>query len=273
MLLLPTAGQAATVVASIAPIHSLVQGVMGETGAAHLLVPASQSPHGAHLKPSRMKALHDAAIVFYIADEFESFLQKAFQVLPESAHRVALADEAAAAPAVDDPHIWLDPQTAARLAPIIARRLAAVSPQNRALYETNALALSARLSALDENLRHRLAAVRARPFVVFHDAYRHFTHRYGLSVAAVISQDAHDHHGALTISRIREVGAVIRRTGAVCVFHEPQFPARALHALTADLDVKSGVLDPLGAGLETGPDLYFRLLENLAAGVHRCLSA
>ena len=243
---------------------------MGDTGDAHLLLPASQTPHGAHLKPSQVKALHDAGIVFYIGDTFETFLNKAFKTLPDSVRRVALAREVDTAS--DDPHIWLDPQTASRLAPIIARHLADAAPQNRATYEANALALASRLAELDENLRQRLEPVRGQPFAVFHDAYHHFTSRYGLSVVAVLSPGGHDHHhGGPTIARIREVSEIIRRAGAMCVFHEPQFPARAVRALSEDLDINSGALDPLGAGLETGDGLYFRLLENLADGIRSCL--
>jgi len=270
LMLAPPPGRAADIVATIAPLHSLVQGVMGETGDAHLLLPASQTPHGAHLKPSQVKALHDAGSVFDIAGSFETFLNKAFKTLPDSVRRVALADEVEAAS--DDPHIWLDPQTASRLAPVIAHHLADAAPQNRATYEANALALASRLAELDENLRQRLEPVRGQPFAVFHDAYHHFTNRYGLSVVAVLSPGGHDHHhGGPTIARIREVSKTIRDTGAKCVFHEPQFPARAVRVLSEDLDINSGALDPLGAGLETGDGLYFRLLENLADGIRGCL--
>lgn len=270
LMLAPPPGRAADIVATIAPLHSLVQGVMGETGDAHLLLPASQTPHGAHLKPSQVKALHDADIIFYIAGTFESFLKKAFKTLPDSTRRIALADEVEVASG--DPHIWLDPQTASRAAQIIARHLADAAPQNRATYEANALALASRLAALDKDLRQRLEPVRGQPFAVFHDAYEHFTNRYGLSVVAVLSPGGHDHHhGGPTIARIREVSKTIRSTGAKCVFHEPQFPARAVRALSEELNIKSGALDPLGAGLETGTGLYFRLLENLAAGIRDCL--
>lgn len=270
LMLAPPPGRAADIVATIAPLHSLVQGVMGETGDARLLLPASQTPHGAHLKPSQMKALHDAGIVFYIAGTFESFLKKAFKALPASVRGVALAEEIGAASG--DPHIWLDPQTASRAVQVIARHLSDAAPQNRATYEANALALASRLAELDKDLRRRLEPVRGRPFAVFHDAYQHFTRRYDLSVVAVLSPGGHDHHhGGPTIARIREVSETIRRTGALCVFHEPQFPARAVRALSEDLNINSGALDPLGAGLETGDGLYFRLLENLADGILGCL--
>jgi zinc transport system substrate-binding protein len=37
-------------------------------------------------------------------------------------------------------------------------------------------------------------------------------------------------------------------------------------------DAQSGVLDPLGADLEDGPDLYFDLICNLARSMRDCLA-
>jgi hypothetical protein len=42
-------------------------------------------------------------------------------------------------------------------------------------------------------------------------------------------------------------------------------------ALTGGSGVRIGVLDPLGAALEAGPDLYFRLMRGNADALVRCL--
>ena len=59
------------VMASLLPIHSLVQGVMGDLGEAQLLLPAGASPHGFSLKPSQARALANADLVIRVSDELE----------------------------------------------------------------------------------------------------------------------------------------------------------------------------------------------------------
>lgn len=266
------------VIATIAPLHSLVQGVMGDVASARLLVDARHSPHGFRLKPSQARALQDAAVIFYVDDALEGFLRNAFKALPDSVRRVSIAR--AVLPPRDETggyrfnlHMWLDPRFAASIVAVVARKLGETWPQHHALFETNEWALIERLEALDQSLQKRLAAVRDKPFVVLHDAYFYLAHRYDLAAIAIAVADGHGHGGA-SIQELRAVEEAIRETGAVCVFHEPQFPERltnALRALAEDTGVGFGVLDVLGSGLEPGPDLYFRLLENIGAELARCL--
>lgn len=54
------------VVASIAPISFLVAGVMDGVGKPSLLFQATQSHHGASLRPSQARLLNNASIVFYV---------------------------------------------------------------------------------------------------------------------------------------------------------------------------------------------------------------
>ena len=62
------------VVVTIKPLHSLVAGVIGDTGRAVLLVGGNASPHDFQLKPSQVSALEKAEIVFYVSDSLETFL-------------------------------------------------------------------------------------------------------------------------------------------------------------------------------------------------------
>lgn len=79
------------IVVTIKPLHSLVSGVLGETGKAELLLADNTSPHDFHLKPSQVTSLNKAKLVFYIDDSFETFLQDAFKALPETVRKAAVA--------------------------------------------------------------------------------------------------------------------------------------------------------------------------------------
>ncbi len=94
LFLLPAsalASEKGVVIATIKPLHSLVQGVMGDIGEATLLITGIASPHGFSLKPSQVSDLQDAAAVFYIDEAFESFLKNALSSLPEGVRKVSLS--------------------------------------------------------------------------------------------------------------------------------------------------------------------------------------
>ena len=83
---------AAPIIASIKPVHSLVSSIMGETGVAQLLVQGKASPHGYQLKPSQVRDLQSAALVFYIAPDLEDFLPSTLASLPADVRAVSLID-------------------------------------------------------------------------------------------------------------------------------------------------------------------------------------
>ena len=87
--------------------------------------------------------------------------------------------------------------------------------------------------------------------------------------------------GSITVSpevvpgarRVKELRAKVKETGVTCVFAEPQFEPKLIATVVEGTSAKSGVLDPLGASLENGPDLYFKLIRNMAKSFSTCLSA
>ena len=63
--------------------------------------------------------------------------------------------------------------------------------------------------------------------------------------------------GAEQLAEIREV---IEHDKVACIFSEPQFNPDIINAVAKDMDIKTGVLDPLGATLSPGKTLYFDLI-------------
>ena len=86
------AGEAPKVVTSIAPVHSLVAGVMEGVGEPDLLVRGGGSPHSYSLRPSEAQALQQADLVFWIGDDMEVFLRKPLEALAGDAEVVELAN-------------------------------------------------------------------------------------------------------------------------------------------------------------------------------------
>ncbi len=274
------------VLATIKPLHSLVQSVLGDTARAQLLLDNTASPHDFQMKPSQIRALHQADIVFYIDEDFEQFLQRVLPDLPEAITQIPIAHRAKIAlvslrggddkddhghghdHAAQDYHVWLDPNNAVKMVQTIATTLAQIYPHNAAIYHANARVAIAALNALHSDVETRLTPVKDQPFIVFHDAYGYFERAYGLRTPAVIALDPTIPPSPKRIVQIREN---LAQTGARCLFSEPQFSDKVLDVIRADSNARIAVLDPLGAKLPAGAGLYAALLQGLAGALADCL--
>ncbi|MBI1385625.1 MAG: zinc ABC transporter substrate-binding protein [Rhizobiales bacterium] len=168
-----------------------------------------------------------------------------------------------------DAHIWLDPANAKAIVAAAAKALAEADPANGGRYMANAAALQARLDGLTTDIETIVAPVRERPFIVFHDAYQYFEHRFGLAAAGSITTNPEVAPGA---ERVTELRAKVRELGAVCVFSEPQFSPKIVSVITEGTGARTGVLDPLGADIAAGPEHYFTLMKRNAEAIRDCLT-
>lgn len=169
-----------------------------------------------------------------------------------------------------DPHVWLDPENAKVFVAAIAATLAKADPDNAPAYAANAETMTERLDALQAELGKELAPAAGKPFVVFHDAYQYFEKRFGLTAAGAITLSPETAPGA---ERVAEISGKIRALDAVCIFSEPQFEPKLITVVAEGSNARTGVLDPLGASLENGPELYPTLLRNMAGAISGCLLA
>ena len=293
------------VVASIKPVHSLVASVMQGVSEPSLLVKGAGSPHTYSLKPSQAKELQAADIVFWMSHDLEAFLENSIESIATNATAVSLMDthglmklnfrEGGAFDSHDhghddhgddkhddhghdkhddhghdevDPHVWLDPQNAKSLVHEIEEHLAEIDPSNAAKYEANAKAVMKKLDALTKEIEADLKPIRERGYVVFHDAYQYFEKRFGVSAVGSITVSPEILPGAERVSELRDK---VKSLNASCVFSEPQFEPKLVKTITENTDAGSGVLDPLGANIKDGPELYFTLIRNMAKSLRDCL--
>jgi zinc transport system substrate-binding protein len=290
----PARAEAPAVVASFKPVHSLVAAIMAGVGTPMLILKGAASPHAYALSPSDAQAIQDARIIFWIGEDLETFLHKAIETLPAGASSVELADvqgltilpvresgiwdehlheseehgEGEHEPY--DGHLWLDPANAKLMAAAIALELSNVDPANAEAYRLNEQRLEQKLDDLDREIAATLAPVKDSPFIVFHDAYQYFDQRYGLAGVGSITMHPELPPGAKRLSEIRDK---IVAQQARCVFREPNFAPSLVDAVAADTDVSIGVLDPEGAALDAGPELYFKLMRNIAESIRACLTS
>ncbi|MDB9816920.1 zinc ABC transporter substrate-binding protein [Amylibacter sp.] len=167
-----------------------------------------------------------------------------------------------------DPHAWLSPENAKLWLNIIASKLSVADPQNAASYFMNAAAGQAEMEEMIVEVNVMLKPVQGGKFVVFHDAYQYFENDFDFYASGAISLgDSSDPSPA----RIQKVQKRIRDEGIQCVLAEPQFNEGLVMTVMEGSEATASVIDPLGAELNTGPNLYTQLIKNLAKTLRDCL--
>ena len=298
------------VVTSIKPLHSLISYVMDGVGSPNLLVDGSSSPHTFQLKPSHATMLQEADVVFWIGEDLESFLETPLDSIAVNARKITLMDSDQIellkfreknvfedhhdeheghddhdeheehADGHDeheghddhghhhgefDIHFWLDPEIAKSIVKIASLELSKVNPANQATYQTNA---SNAVSELDKLINDTRTKIKSNAkYIVFHDAYQYFEQRFGIEVIGALTVNPEVLPGAKQLAEIREV---IEHEKVNCLFSEPQFNPSIANTIAQDTGIKAAVLDPLGAELEPGKELYFQLINDMASSFESC---
>ena len=83
--------EAANIVVSIKPIHSLVATITKGVSDPYLIIKGRASPHGFSLRPSDAKKIRNAQVIFWIGDEIETFLIKPLKTIGKRATLVTLS--------------------------------------------------------------------------------------------------------------------------------------------------------------------------------------
>ena len=298
------------VVASIKPIHSLASYLMDGVAKPDLIVDGYSSPHGFSLKPSHAKMLQNADIIFWVGEDLENFLVKPLNSIAKKAEKIELMEikgleklkfrernifdgheghdehghdedghkeddhdehghdehgHEGHAHGEHDPHIWLDPENAKVILNEMVEHLIENDEKNASTYKKN-------LKKAEKDLDKLLKSVKSdlnKDFksIVFHDAYQYFEKRFGVNVLGAFTVNTDVMPGAEQLAEIREI---IEHDKVSCIFSEPQFNPDIINAVAKDMDIQTGVLDPLGATLDPGKDLYFDLIKNMSKSFKGC---
>ncbi|MDB3863404.1 zinc ABC transporter substrate-binding protein [Alphaproteobacteria bacterium] len=164
-----------------------------------------------------------------------------------------------------DAHIWLDPMNAKEMVHEIAHELSELDPSNKEIYEANA---NKTLKSLDKLIEDVDKAVpKDISYIVFHDAYQYFEKRFGVSSVGALTLNSDVLPGAKQIADVQDL---ISDKGIKCIFSEPQYNPKIIETLASDMNISTGIMDPLGAYLEKGNTMYFDLIKQISSSIDKC---
>ena len=291
------------VVTTIKPLHSLISSVMEGVGEPSLIIKGTSNPHTFVFKPSHAQMLEEADIVFWIGEDLEAFMEKPLDSLAGNATKISFMelssieklkfreenifddhddhghddhdgheDEHEGHDGHDghhhgefDAHIWLDPSNAIEMVLEISHELSEIDPDNAAKYEQNANKAIASLNNLINEINSSIP--KDASYIVFHDAYQYFENRFGVSSAGALTLNPDVLPGAKQIDAIQDL---IQDENIKCIFSEPQYNPKIIETLAADMKISTGIMDPLGAFIDQGPEMYQKLILDIANSLKDC---
>ena len=196
------------IVATIKPLHSIIMNIVDDEEV-FLLLDGNISPHDYHLKPSDMKKIKNADIVFYVDDEsIETFLHRALNTIDKpnkvsifSNSRIKLLpireggiwEEELAEDGHDhahgeyDAHIWLSTNNVIKVTKQIVKKLSEITPSKKSIYKKNAMVFIKKLNDNKKEIALELESVKNEAYIVFHDAYQYFENEFKLNAAGSIA--------------------------------------------------------------------------------------
>ena len=286
----------AAVVASLKPLGFIASAIAEGVTTTEVLLPDGASEHDYSLRPSDVKRLQNADLVFWVGPDMEAFMEKSARQIPAN-RQVQMQALPEVQPLLikggdDDEHdheghdhgdenhdehhhhgdynmhLWLSPEIARMSAVAIHQKLVELMPQSRARLDANLKDFEAKLAQTDKQVGSELAPVKGKGYFVFHDAYGYFEKHYGLTPLGHFTVNPEIQPGA---QRLHQIRTQLVEQKATCVFAEPQFRPAVVEAVARGTSVRMGTLDPLGTSIKLGKESYSQFLSQLSTQYASCL--
>lgn len=264
----PVAGQDTappSVVATFSILGDWAQQVAGDVLTVATIVPAGGDTHSFDPSPEQVRAIADADLIVEIGPGFETWLEGMAASSGTQATRVVVSDGVEVLHldeedghdeehehgdghdhGSDDPHIWGDVQNAISAVEQIAAALGEADPANASIYDANATAYIAELTALDEAIRTDTATIPEdrRKLVTTHDTLGYYAHAYGFEIVGTALGSISTEGGDPSARDIAQLVADIQTSGVPAIFADNVSSNSLMESIAAE------------AGVELAPPLY-----------------
>ncbi len=243
-------GEDLRVAVSVPPQAWLVEQIAGPAAEVTIMVPPGNSPETWNLTPAQYRELADTQLYFKIGHPYllvetrliEPFLARHPELLQVNLY--VESDSVGFLKPGDrgelDPHVWLSPAVIKNSLPALTEALTAIAPDKSDLFDSNRIALAARLDSLDNHIRLSLDSLPQRHFMVQHPAWGWYAAQYGLEQLSI---EHHCKEPALAELIILIENA--RELQLRAVFVQAGFARRSATMLARELDIELLEMDPL----------------------------
>ena len=166
-----------------------------------------------------------------------------------------------------NPHYWLDPNNAEKIAELFRDRFSQLDPKNAATYRANATAWIGKLNAAEQGWQSELASLKDKPIVAWHTSWRYFAAYTGLKIVGFMEPKP---GVPPSPSHLSSLVATMKQTGAKVIIMEPFYDRKTADKIARETGAKVLVVPP-SVGGSKGLDDYIELMKtnirNVASAV------
>ena len=236
------------VVATFSILADLVRNVGGDRVELATLVGPNGDVHVYSSTPADARALTAAKVIFTNGLGFEGWIERLAKASGSKATQVVaskgikqrqMEDDARPGRKQTDPHAWQSIANAKVYVANIRDALIAADPAGKITYEANARAFSAKLDALEQEVRDAIAKIPAarRKIITSHDAFGYFQAAYGIAFIAPQGVSTESEPSAADVAKII---TQIKREKIPAVFLENVTDSRLLKRIAEQGGAKIG---------------------------------
>ena len=202
--------------------------------------------HDYSLSVRQMQTLETSDLVLISGAGLEDFMA---DVLPADAVDCSRGTER-----IDgDPHYWLDPDNAARMAENICDAMSAQYPDCAQQFAENTAIVLSRLESMKQWGQETLLELNCREIITFHDGFSYLADAFELEILAAVEEESGSEASAADLTEIIDL---VEAHSLPCVFTEVNGSTAAASVITAETGVSSYALD-----MAMGQD-YFDAMEH-----------
>lgn len=263
-----------SVAAAFYPIAEIVSRVGGDRVDVLNLTPPGRDAHDAEITAKQMEQLGEAAVTFYLGDNFQPNIQSALSsVRGEVVDLLASARTITAQGPHDiDPHVWLDPQNMVTMTRTVADTLSTTRPQWRDEFVVNADRYTRELDSLGQFLDSSLQRCESPVLVTAHRGFSYLANRAGLESRSLLDYSGED---SATTGQIEAFVDELHSRQVTTIFYEEAISKESMQTVADLAGARTVTLDPIEtvsrAGIEAG-ETYVSLqrmnITRIAEGLH-----
>lgn len=265
------ANHSLTIVTSINPLYQISKFISGERNKIILLVDSAVSEHDYMPKPSDIRNINNADLIFYISNDLEYYLPKILKSTNNKALMVELINSEGLkllrTNNKTDPHIWLNPKNAIIIAQEIAKNLSALDPSGTDIYSNNLKKFINEVNSDDKKIKSGFSKIKKINYLIYHNCYRYFEDYYGLNSSKTINDSQ---NVQFSIGNIKKINEVIENNNLECLIAQPQEETRVPLEIANSKKVKFVIADIIGSRYED-KNGYIKLIDELVLKFKSCI--
>ncbi len=241
------------IAATIFPLASFAQHVGGAHVAVSQTIPSGAEPHDYEPTAKHIAAIADADL--FIMNGFgidpwatdirtererdgKRTVSAAEVIFGQGGMNGGIADK----DVVNDPHLWLSPKNAKKIAEALFAQLIAIDPPHATDYTKSLLGFTLSIAELDEAYRTGLSQCAKNTVIVSHDAYRLLAAEYGFKTVSIAGFSTEEEPSA---RRLREISDLAREQRIGYILSEAGAGTDRVRALASDLGASLLPLHPV----------------------------